>query len=261
VSQLSVTECRLSVDPAIPPLVVVDPEATSEILSNLLDNARRHAAAVIEVRVTSGKERLIVEVTDDGPGLPSGAETQAFDRFVTLDGQGGTGLGLAIARELAQRQDGDLTYAGKTFVVNLPLRDAPAGQPAGLRPAPPRPADRSGPAPARPGPPRRPLAGGPLAVRSRGAPGGGTVRACGDRPAGRALVTSTVLAWALGGFAVPAQAATPTCFGQPATIVATNPHGEVITGTDGHDVIVGSPGPDTIYGRGGDDLICGMGGD
>jgi Ca2+-binding RTX toxin-like protein len=82
-----------------------------------------------------------------------------------------------------------------------------------------------------------------------------------DRRAGRAVATSTLLAWPLGGFAVPAWAATPTCYGVPATIVATNPHGEVITGTDGNDVIVGGPGPDTIYGRGGDDLICGMGGD
>ena len=69
------------------------------------------------------KEQLVIEVTDDGPGLPAGAEPQAFERFVTLDGRGGTGLGLAIARELAQRQGGDLNYLRKTFVLTLPLHE------------------------------------------------------------------------------------------------------------------------------------------
>jgi signal transduction histidine kinase len=124
--QLCVAECRLTVDPAIPQAVVLDPEATSEILSNLLDNARRHSASFIEVRVSSEQDRLLVEVTDDGPGLPSGLEARAFDRFVTLDGRGGTGLGLAIARELAQRQGGDLTYKNKVFCLRLPLNEVPS---------------------------------------------------------------------------------------------------------------------------------------
>lgn len=67
------------------------------------------------------KAHLVLQVTDDGPGLPSTAESLAFDRFVTLDGRGGTGLGLPIARELAHRQGGDLTYADKAFILTLPL--------------------------------------------------------------------------------------------------------------------------------------------
>ena len=55
-----------------------------------------------------------------------------------------------------------------------------------------------------------------------------------------------------------ADAQVPTCFGQPATIVATA--GERTVGTSGPDVIVGTAGPDDIRGRGGDDLICGLGG-
>lgn len=120
--QLSVVECRLTVEPELPELVVLDPDATSESISNLLDNARRHAATLVEVEVSARNDELVVEVRDDGPGLPAGAEAQAFDRFVTLDGRGGTGLGLAIARELAQRQGGELTYGRKTFVLVLPLR-------------------------------------------------------------------------------------------------------------------------------------------
>ena len=51
----------------------------------------------------------------------------------------------------------------------------------------------------------------------------------------------------------------PTCFGQPATIVAVA--GQPTRGTPGDDVIVGTAGADRISGRGGDDLICGLGGD
>jgi signal transduction histidine kinase len=49
------------------------------------------------------------------------AALSAFERFVTLDGQGGTGLGLAIARELAQRQGGDVLYERKAFILRLPM--------------------------------------------------------------------------------------------------------------------------------------------
>jgi len=125
VRQLSVVECRLTVGPGIPTVVVLDPDATSETISNLLDNARRHARSFLELRVSSERDRLLVAVTEDGPGLPAGAERHAFDRFVTLDGRGGTGLGLAIARELAQRQGGELAYRGKAFVLELPIQ-APA---------------------------------------------------------------------------------------------------------------------------------------
>jgi len=126
--QLSVAECLLTVPAEIPERVLLDPDATSELVTNLLDNARRHAASVVDVTVSARSGQLIVRVSDDGPGLPAGAEEQAFDRFVTLDGRGGTGLGLAIARELAQRQGGGLAYNDKAFVVTLPLR--PTAEPA-----------------------------------------------------------------------------------------------------------------------------------
>lgn len=130
-AQLSVVECRLTVQPDLPERVALDPDATSESISNLLDNARRHAASLVEVEVLTQNDQIVVEVRDDGPGLPAGAESQAFDRFVTLDGRGGTGLGLAIARELAQRQGGDLAYGRKTFVLTLPLQAAAPGQRTG----------------------------------------------------------------------------------------------------------------------------------
>lgn len=129
VSQQSLAECRITMQPGLPQFVLLDPVATSESISNLLDNARRHAADRVELRLSAEKDQLVIEVADDGPGLPAGAEEQAFDRFVTLDGRGGSGLGLAIARELAQRQGGELSYIRKTFVLKLPLHLSPTGQP------------------------------------------------------------------------------------------------------------------------------------
>jgi signal transduction histidine kinase len=100
--------------------VVIDPEATREALSNLLDNARRHARTQIDVRLGGVPGQLTIAVADDGPGLdPSIADT-AFERFASYDGQGGSGLGLAIARGFVERQGGELTYRDGVFVIRLP---------------------------------------------------------------------------------------------------------------------------------------------
>jgi signal transduction histidine kinase len=113
----------LKIAPDTPRWVRLDPGATQELLGNVLDNAGRHAASKVDVRVRPDRARIVVEIIDDGPGLPSGCEERAFERFVTLDGRGGTGLGLAIARDLAGRQGGELVYAHKAFVLTLPITD------------------------------------------------------------------------------------------------------------------------------------------
>jgi signal transduction histidine kinase len=92
------------------------------VLDNLLDNARRHARSEVAVTVRrDGDRRAVVEVADDGDGVPPGDRERIFERFVRLDeararDDGGAGLGLAIARDLAARHGGTLT-----------VRDAPAG--------------------------------------------------------------------------------------------------------------------------------------
>jgi Ca2+-binding RTX toxin-like protein len=72
-----------------------------------------------------------------------------------------------------------------------------------------------------------------------------------------AIVAVTTLALVLPSGV--AHAATPACFGQPATIVGTSGI-DTLVGTAGADVIVGLGGDDEILGEGGDDLICGGGG-
>jgi signal transduction histidine kinase len=109
-------------------LVSVDVHATRDALANLLDNARRHAHTSIDVTIERHDRKLHLVVRDDGPGLPTGLEDRAFDRFVSLDGCGGSGLGLPIARELARRQGGELVYRDRAFVLTLPaLKDAGSG--------------------------------------------------------------------------------------------------------------------------------------
>ena len=74
-------------------------------LTNLVDNAVRHATSTVTVEVGEGP---MVTVTDDGAGIPETERERVFDRFSRLDeardrDSGGTGLGLAITRELLRR--------------------------------------------------------------------------------------------------------------------------------------------------------------
>jgi signal transduction histidine kinase len=103
-----------------------DSDTVTEILSNLLDNARRHAAHQIRVTITVDDRDLQVRVSDDGSGVPETAVDRIFDRFVSLDGKGGSGLGLPIARDLARARGGDIVYCGErengaAFLLTLPL--------------------------------------------------------------------------------------------------------------------------------------------
>ena len=101
----------------------LDEHAVGEILTNLLDNARRHARTKVELAVGVRGTTLELRVSDDGPGLTPEVAARAFDRFVSLDGHGGSGLGLAIAIALARAHAGDLVYDAGSFVLSL--REAP----------------------------------------------------------------------------------------------------------------------------------------
>jgi signal transduction histidine kinase len=104
---------------------------------NLLDNAARHTphAARIELRLRSDGDDAVVEVADDGPGIPARIRTQVFDRFVRGEGPAdtavgpGSGLGLAIVRAVATAHNGTVEIAesdsgGALFVVRIPRATA-----------------------------------------------------------------------------------------------------------------------------------------
>ncbi|GAA3492045.1 HAMP domain-containing sensor histidine kinase [Streptomyces cremeus] len=84
------------------------------VLGNLLDNAQRHATGSVAVTLRAEAGRAVLEVSDDGAGVPEAERERIFERFVRLDDarsrdDGGAGLGLAIARDVARRHGGTLT--------------------------------------------------------------------------------------------------------------------------------------------------------
>lgn len=104
-------------------------ELTS-VVRNLLDNAARHARAVVRVSVREQGPWVVLKVSDDGPGIDPEHRERIFERFARLQegrsrDQGGTGLGLALARRIVEHHGGrihveDAEGGGATFVVSLP---------------------------------------------------------------------------------------------------------------------------------------------
>ncbi|MFE3454929.1 ATP-binding protein [Nonomuraea sp. NPDC059194] len=99
----------------------------ARLVTNLVDNAVRHAATAVEVRVRGKDGAAVLEVLDDGPGIPSEHREAVFDRFTRLDEArardgGGVGLGLPIARDIATLHGGTLAVRDGGFVARFPLR-------------------------------------------------------------------------------------------------------------------------------------------
>ena len=117
-----------------------DPTLLREMLANLIDNAIRYCPRTAYVTVRSGISEnpgdVVLEVEDDGPGIPEDKREAVFDRFVRLaeHEEGGCGLGLAIVREIAQRHGGDVTlHEGVSggLLVRVVLPKSPAGAATG----------------------------------------------------------------------------------------------------------------------------------
>jgi signal transduction histidine kinase len=89
--------------------VTADPERLTEVLANLVDNARQAGAHALRITVS----QTCVLVEDDGPGVPPPARDRIFERLVHGPHSKGAGLGLAIARGVAQAHGGDLTVTDR----------------------------------------------------------------------------------------------------------------------------------------------------
>ncbi|MGW1542480.1 sensor histidine kinase [Streptomyces sp. NPDC002309] len=107
----------------------------SRLLTNLTDNARRHARTTVSISVGVSDGMVELSVDDDGPGIPEPDRERVFERFTRLDDararqDGGAGLGLAIARDIAHAHGGTLTIGtgprgGARVLLRLPCQDAP----------------------------------------------------------------------------------------------------------------------------------------
>ncbi|MGH8894685.1 MAG: sensor histidine kinase, partial [Actinomycetes bacterium] len=87
-------------------VALATPNGLSQVLATLLENSLIHGAGTVTVSTRSTGISLVVEVTDEGPGVPGELGARIFERSVS--GRRGTGLGLAVARELAEADGGRL---------------------------------------------------------------------------------------------------------------------------------------------------------
>jgi signal transduction histidine kinase len=139
----------MRVENAIDPAVIVraDRNQLFRVLVNLLRNAAEAGARNVRFYVR-GAAPVVIDVEDDGPGLPEAVRAELFRPFSGGTERTGTGLGLAIARDLMVAHSGNIELldtgsAGTTFRLTLPAADA-TGQPAppgDARIAPATPAD------------------------------------------------------------------------------------------------------------------------
>ncbi|MDB1087570.1 HAMP domain-containing sensor histidine kinase [Streptomyces sp. ACA25] len=134
------TDVRLALD--VPPDLVAhaDPERLDQVVTNLVDNAVKHSPqnGRVTVRARAGQQPaggLVLEVLDEGPGIPRSQREVVFERFgrgTRADGgspDGGTGLGLAIARWAVALHGGTIEVAESRRGCRM-LLTLPAEQPA-----------------------------------------------------------------------------------------------------------------------------------
>jgi len=122
----------LDVDGA--PKISCDENKLRQVLVNLVDNAVKYSpgGGRVELRVRNGLGSCVIDVVDEGLGIPPGERERIFEKFYRLDpqqthGVGGSGLGLYICRELVERMEGRLSVEsepgrGSRFTLELPAR-------------------------------------------------------------------------------------------------------------------------------------------
>ena len=122
----------LAVDPAMPPLMA-DAAQLERVFANLIENALRYAAdQPVQVNVHRLGSRVVVRVTDHGPGIPEGERERVFEPFYRGSDGGrttGSGLGLAIAKGFVEANGGTIAVEslpgqGTSLVVSFPVEDA-----------------------------------------------------------------------------------------------------------------------------------------
>jgi signal transduction histidine kinase len=131
--------------------VTARPDDLQRAVANLVDNAVRHGTSAV-VRLATTPQGIVIEVEDDGPGIPDDSKAAMLEAFVrgeaarTMDDRSGFGLGLSIARAVAEAHGGTLTLhdrvphgliaritlpAADPARASLPDRHAPARRAAG----------------------------------------------------------------------------------------------------------------------------------
>lgn len=123
----------------------LDPRRLDVVVANLVGNALHHGGEPVRVLLHApepGADRLLIEISDSGPGIDPEVLPHVFDRFYKADSararSEGSGLGLAIAMENVRLHGGTMQAAnspdgGAVFTVDLPLRQDDTAEPADAR--------------------------------------------------------------------------------------------------------------------------------
>lgn len=104
------------------------------IVTNLVDNAQRHARSSVHISLATQDRQAVLVVEDDGPGVAPADHERIWERFGRSDthrarSDGGTGLGLALVKELTEVNGGSVTVTrseglgGAKFIARLPLSE------------------------------------------------------------------------------------------------------------------------------------------
>lgn len=114
------------------PVIKGDAERLHQVLLNLIVNGLRHGGedATIKVKLRRDSKDVLIDVADNGKGMPPDVAAHIFERFYREDtsrtrGTGGSGLGLAIVKSIVEQHDGSVTVSsavgeGSTFTVRIP---------------------------------------------------------------------------------------------------------------------------------------------
>ena len=127
--------CLTTLDPHLP-LVLGDRTQLEQVILNLLNNAEQAIRAAhdaggrVHIRTRTERSMAVLEIEDDGPGIPLSERERIWDPFWTTKGVGaGTGLGLTVVREIVRSHGGEIAAEdaaiieeseGARFVVRLP---------------------------------------------------------------------------------------------------------------------------------------------
>ena len=115
------------------PLITGDRSRLEQVMTNVIGNAIKYTPDSGHISITAGTvgDRVWMEVSDDGIGIPEKDRARVFDRFYRVDKarsreSGGTGLGLSIAKEIVERHHGTIGLAphegrGTTIRLELPV--------------------------------------------------------------------------------------------------------------------------------------------
>lgn len=106
-------ECDIALTVEKQPIVLADEQKLKQLLYVFIENACKYSEGQVYVKVGVDNDRAMIEVSDDGEGIPKEDLPKIFDRFYRVDQArtrktGGFGLGLAMAQELADAMDIDL---------------------------------------------------------------------------------------------------------------------------------------------------------